>query len=474
MQEIKKINLSLEFKYYKINDIGEVVSGGTPSTSKNEYWYGDIGWITPKDLSSYDDIYISRGERNISSEGLNNSSAKLVPKNTVLMTSRAPIGYIAIANNELSTNQGFKSLICNEKICHYKYFYYWLKLNIKYIINNSNGSTFKEISGGTFKNLELSLPSLNEQKAISSVLWTIDEKISVLKRINKNLEEQIETIYNSFFVYYDDFSKEELEECEIGLIPKDWELMSLGEVTTKIKEKVGSDDYKVFSAVNTGNLILSEEYFDKQVYSKNIEKYIVVKQKEFAYNPARINIGSIGRNDFNYDGCVSPVYVAFKVEEGYENFMNMYIKSNRFNQWVVTLSSGSVRQTLNYADFSIIKIAYPPKDLVNKFNKVYDNYYEVINYNNSVISNLENIRDTLLPKLMSGEIDVSKINCDLKIIIRKIYIKSSKLFLWRYLSENQNYIKNTKSNETLLKSRTIYQINKFLAKFNARYRYYRQ
>lgn len=234
-------------------------------------------------------------------------------------------------------------------------------------------------------------------------------------RINKNLEEQIETIYNSFFVYYDDFSKEELEECEIGLIPKDWELMSLGEVTTKIKEKVGSDDYKVFSAVNTGNLILSEEYFDKQVYSKNIEKYIVVKQKEFAYNPARINIGSIGRNDFNYDGCVSPVYVAFKVEEGYENFMNMYIKSNRFNQWVVTLSSGSVRQTLNYADFSIIKIAYPPKDLVNKFNKVYDNYYEVINYNNSVISNLENIRDTLLPKLMSGEIDVSKINCDLEL-----------------------------------------------------------
>lgn len=265
------------------------------------------------------------------------------------------------------------------------------------------------------ENLEIYVPPLETQKKIGKVLSFFDKKISLNKKINKNLEEQIETIYNSFFVYYDDFSKEELEECEIGLIPKDWELMSLGEVTTKIKEKVGSDDYKVFSAVNTGNLILSEEYFDKQVYSKNIEKYIVVKQKEFAYNPARINIGSIGRNDFNYDGCVSPVYVAFKVEEGYENFINMYIKSNRFNQWVVTLSSGSVRQTLNYADFSIIKIAYPPKDLVNKFNKVYDNYYEVINYNNSVISNLENIRDTLLPKLMSGEIDVSKINCDLEL-----------------------------------------------------------
>ena len=349
-----------------------------------------------------------------------------------------------------------------------------------YLLNNINisgyitGSAQPKLNQYNLNNMVLEIQDYKTQYKISIILKRINDKIKLNEKINKNLEEQIETIYNSFFVYYDDFSKEELEECEIGLIPKDWKLMSLGEVTTKIKEKVGSDDYKVFSAVNTGNLILSEEYFDKQVYSKNIEKYIVVKQKEFAYNPARINIGSIGRNDFNYDGCVSPVYVAFKVEEGYENFMNMYIKSNRFNQWVVTLSSGSVRQTLNYADFSIIKIAYPPKDLVNKFNKVYDNYYEVINYNNSVISNLENIRDTLLPKLMSGEIDVSKINCDLKIIIRKIYIKSSKLFLWRYLSENQNHIKNTKSNETLLKSRAIHKINKFLAKFNARYRYYRQ
>ena len=406
--------MSLEFNHYKISDIGKVVSGGTPSTSKNEYWYGDISWITPKDLSSYENIYISKGERNISQEGLNNSSAMLVPKNTVLMTSRAPIGYIAIANNELSTNQGFKSLICNENLCHYKYFYYWLKMNIKYIINNSNGSTFKEISGRTFKNLEISLPTINEQKRISNILWNIDEKISLLKKINKNLEEQLETLYNSFFVYYDDFLKEDLEECEIGLIPKEWSLLSLGDVTTKINEKVGSNDYKVFSAVNTGNLILSEEYFDKQVYSKSIEKYIVVKQKEFAYNPARINIGSIGRNDFGFDGCVSPVYVAFKVEEGYENFMNMYIKSNRFNQWVITLSSGSVRQTLNYNDFSIIKIAYPPKELINKFNTIYDSYYEVINYNKSVINNLEKIRDLLLPKLMSGEIDVSQINCDLE------------------------------------------------------------
>lgn len=347
----------------------------------------------------------------------NDLTPKSKPKiNDILLTKDGTLGRLAIVDQEnICVNQSVAVLRPNKKII--PQFLYYLLSSPSYqktMLNDSDGSVLKHIYITRVKKMDVQIPDLTHQKKIIQILELIDNKIDVLIKLNKNLEEQIETIYNSFFVYYDDFSKEELEECEIGLIPKDWKLMSLGEVTTKIKEKVGSDDYKVFSAVNTGNLILSEEYFDKQVYSKNIEKYIVVKQKEFAYNPARINIGSIGRNDFNYDGCVSPVYVAFKVEEGYENFMNMYIKSNRFNQWVVTLSSGSVRQTLNYADFSIIKIAYPPKDLVNKFNKVYDNYYEVINYNNSVISNLENIRDTLLPKLMSGEIDVSKINCDLE------------------------------------------------------------
>ena len=299
-----------------------------------------------------------------------------------------------------------------------KFLYYILKnkdvVNFLQGLAESRSGTFPQITFSELSTIDINLPSLEEQDVIVDIINNIESKIENLNKINKNLEEQIETVYNSFFVYYDDFSKEELEECEIGLIPKEWNLLTLGEVTTQIKQKVGNDDYKVFSAVNTGNLILSEEYFDKQVFSKSIEKYIVVKQKEFAYNPARVNIGSIGRNDFDYDGCVSPVYVAFKVEEGYENFMNMFIKSNRFNQWVITLASGSVRQTLNYSDFSIIKIAYPPKDLIEKFNIIYESYYEVINHNNSMINNLENIRDILLPKLMSGEIDVSKINCDMQ------------------------------------------------------------
>ena len=420
MQEIKKINLSLEWNEVKLEDVGKIITGKTPKTSIEDNYGGHIPFLTPSDDMNVKIIKYTN--KTLTLKGLNEVKNCLIPKNSVCVSCiGSDLGKVVLTSEDTVTNQQINSIIVNEKF-DYNFIYYTMILLGKQLNYMSKSSTAVPIiNKSTFSNELIFVPSLEEQKKISSILSNIDAKIDNLDKINKNLEEQIETIYNSFFVYYDDFLKEELEECEIGFIPKDWNLMTLGQITTQIKEKVGKNNYKVFSAVNTGNLILSEEYFDKQVFSKSIEKYIVVKQDEFAYNPARINIGSIGRNDFDYEGCVSPVYVAFKVEEGYENFMNMFIKSKRFNQWVITLSSGSVRQTLNYNDFSIIKIAYPPKSLVNKFNVIYESYYEVINYNKSVIYNLEEIRDTLLPKLMSGEIDVSKINCDLE--LKYNYIK---------------------------------------------------
>ena len=121
-------------KKYKICELGDVISGGTPNTGNNNYWNGDIPWITPKDLSSYNSVFIAHGERYITKDGLNNSSAKLLPKGSVLLTSRAPIGYLAIASNELCTNQGFKSIICKPEIINYRYLYYLLSTKIKELI----------------------------------------------------------------------------------------------------------------------------------------------------------------------------------------------------------------------------------------------------------------------------------------------------------------------------------------------------
>lgn len=172
----------------KISDIGTVVGGATPSTKKNEnYEGGQISWITPKDLSTFDVRYIERGERNITEIGLKSCSTQLMPRNTILFSSRAPIGYIAIAAKELCTNQGFKSIIPNENIDPL-FLYYLLKYNKDRIEALGSGTTFKEISGSTMKNIEVRVPKLKKvQSKIASILALIDDKIELNLKINNNL-----------------------------------------------------------------------------------------------------------------------------------------------------------------------------------------------------------------------------------------------------------------------------------------------
>ena len=143
---------------YRISQIGEVVGGGTPSTSIEEYWDGDIPWISPKDLTGYNAVYIEHGESFITKNGLNKSGTRLLPANTVLLSSRAPIGYLAIAKNPLCTNQGFKSIICNERIVDPLYLYYYLKANLSYIKLFGSGATFPEISAKTMNKIRVSNP----------------------------------------------------------------------------------------------------------------------------------------------------------------------------------------------------------------------------------------------------------------------------------------------------------------------------
>lgn len=172
----------------KISDIGTVVGGATPSTKKNEnYEGGEISWITPKDLSTFNVRYIERGERNITEIGLKSCSTQLMPRNTVLFSSRAPIGYIAIAAKELCTNQGFKSIIPNENTDPL-FLYYLLKYNKDRIEALGSGTTFKEISGSTMKNIEVRVPKLKKiQSKIASILASIDDKIELNLKINNNL-----------------------------------------------------------------------------------------------------------------------------------------------------------------------------------------------------------------------------------------------------------------------------------------------
>ena len=176
-------------------------------------------------------------------------------------------------------------------------------------------------------------------------------------------------------------------------------------------EKVGNrEDVTVLSPVNSGELVLSDEYFTKQVFSKNLSKYLIVNPLSFAYNPARINIGSIGLNTFDFAGCVSPVYVVFECEPNYHYFFDFYKKTKTFKNEVALRAIGGVRQSLGYNDFSLIKTIYPTPDVVTEFNKLYLKIREVIKQNTLQNDKLISLRDILLPELMSGKLKINALH----------------------------------------------------------------
>ena len=254
-----------EWKQYKISEFAKVIGGGTPSTKIDEYYGGSIAWLTPKDMSTHNSKYISYGSRNITELGLSKSSAKIVPKGTVLFTSRAPIGYIAIAEQDVSTNQGFKSLICDADIAHNEFIYYLLQKQVPAIESIASGSTFKEVSGGVLKDFVVTLPPLPTQKKIANILSTLDDKIELNRKMNQTLEAMAQALFKSWFVDFDPvhlkagcksdaelergarelgISKEvlelfpsEFEESELGMIPKGWSYDSLANYISVTKGK---------------------------------------------------------------------------------------------------------------------------------------------------------------------------------------------------------------------------------------------
>ena len=176
-----------------LDQIGEIIGGGTPSKAKQEYYTEKgIAWLTPKDLSVSKEKFTSRGEIDITEIGYKNSSAKLMPRGTVLFSSRAPIGYISIAKNEICTNQGFKSIV--PKIAGTAYIYYYLKSTTKDIENKATGSTFKEASGSLMKSLPLVISPKSVYEQFENLVEPIFSKQEILEDESRRLAELRDTL----------------------------------------------------------------------------------------------------------------------------------------------------------------------------------------------------------------------------------------------------------------------------------------
>lgn len=395
-----------KWKTCTIGDIGTVVGGATPSTKKEEnYLGGKISWITPKDLAGFSGRYISRGERNITEIGLNSCSTQLMPAHTVLFSSRAPIGYVAIAEKEVCTNQGFKSVIPNADT-DYMFLYYLLKYNKNMIENLGSGTTFKEVSGATMRNVEIKVPeTLEEQKKIASILSALDDKIENNNAINDNLEQQLAALFINCFA--DDIAVASTDTCPM-----------LGDLITVIDNRgktppltTETFDYPI---IDVGALKGSGRIVD----FNNCTKYVEQSTYESWFRsghpqPWDILISTVGslaemKIYLGSKGCMAQNVVALRATSISPLYLYQYLRFIRAD--LVAYNIGSVQPSIKVTHIVKHHIFVPESSKLENFeetakaitNQLYANYNE----NES----LKELRDTLLPRLMSGELDVSNLD----------------------------------------------------------------
>ena len=394
-----------EWKECTISDIGTVVGGATPSTKKLEnYEGGTIAWITPKDLSSFSGRYIKYGERNITEEGLKSCSTQLLPINTVLFSSRAPIGYVAIAKNEVCTNQGFKSVIPNENTDPL-FLYYLLKYNKDTIENMGSGTTFKEVSGNTMKGIKVKVPiSLEEQKRISSILGVIDDKIELNTSINNNLEEQISSLFINMFGRAID----SLNDGNVKLGNLVESIDNRGK-TPPLSDRLTSYpiiDVRALSGncriidYNNCTKYVSEETYHNWFRSGHPIAYDILISTVGSLAEMKIFLGDIG--------CIAQNVVGFRTKGISPLYLYQYL--NYIKNDLVAYNIGSVQPSIKVTHIIKHSIYVAPQNEIDTFDSIARSVTKQIFANCKENETLKQMRDTLLPKLMSGDLDISNID----------------------------------------------------------------
>ncbi|EOA07068.1 Type I restriction modification system specificity (S) subunit, HsdS [Mycoplasma yeatsii 13926] len=390
----------MKFKTVKLKEIGTIIGGGTPNTQNPEFYDGDINWITPKDLSEHKSRYISKGSRTITIKGLKSSSAKIVPRNTVLFSSRAPIGYVAIAESDLSTNQGFKNIIPNDNI-HYLFLYYLLSYSKNYIEGFASGTTFKEISSSSLSNIEFKIPELIEdQIKISNLLGLIDSKIELNNKINDNLEKLLDYNFKFFFKNVFNIKKSKLDGAKIS------DLCSvLSGYNFKPSSYTKKGLYKVITIKNVTETGLNLEKFNviKQI-PNNIQDFCILKPQDILITLT----GNVGRTAIVFENnCVLNQRVG-KIKphkEVYKPFLYCLFKSYPMRKKLEELSNGSAQANLSISSILNTRVDYD-ENVIEEFSILASKIITKITLLNRETYLLKKIKNHLIPVLMNGQVTI--------------------------------------------------------------------
>ncbi len=403
----------------RLGQITQVVGGGTPSTSHLEYYdEGNIPWITPADLSNFNDIYIYNGNKNITKIGLDKSSAKLMPCGTVLLSSRAPIGYVAIAGNELSTNQGFKSFLpC--KIFLSKYLFWYLK-GIKHILESyASGTTFLELSGSKAAQVEFPLPPLAEQRRIVSRIESLFEKLDHARELVQSALDSFES--RKAAILHKAFTGELTAKWreKNGVKLESWKTSTLDKVCNKITDgthhspknlPVGDFLYITAKNIKENYISLENVTYVSAEDHKKIHSRCDVEYGDVLYikDGATTGIATINSITEEFSMLSSVALIKPNVEIIKAKYIVYYLNSPNVKAKMINNMSGNAITRLTIAKIKDAEIGFPSLSEQQEIVRILDSLLEKEQHAEDklepILDQIDLMKKSILARAFRGEL----------------------------------------------------------------------
>lgn len=388
-----------KWKEYRFSDVIEIIGGGTPKTSNPEYWNGKIPWLSVADFNT-GRKYVSSAEKTITEKGLNESSTKLLNSGDIIISARGTVGVVAVLGKPMAFNQSCYGIRAIKNLTNTDFVYYLLKDTVADFQQIAYGGVFDTITRDTFKEIEILLPPLSEQKSITAVLSSLDDKIDLLHRQNATLENMAETLFRQWFV------EEEKDE---------WESYKLKDLVKHVKPGTNYQPKRIESGVPFINVRnLSNGFLDLSDTTKiSKEDYLRVhknwKPEENDLLISRIGTLGIVAVIQKTDLPVAIHYnmINLKAKKTSYQFLYFLLKSQLFQELYFSNIRQSVQEYVAIVDIENIEISLPfESDEFKRKETYFIDLYNKIKSNQNQILTLTALRDTLLPKLMSGKIQI--------------------------------------------------------------------
>ena len=386
-----------------LSDIIELIGGGTPKTSKPEFWNGDIPWLSVVDFGG-DRRWVDKAEKTITNLGLENSSTKLLKSGDIVISARGTVGELAQLKRPMAFNQSCYGIRARTGVDQ-DFLYYLLKKSVNDLRRQSHGGVFNTITRSTFDVVSVSIPSIVTQKKVADILGSLDEKIELNRRMNETLEQLGQALFRHYFVNNPE--------------AKNWSTVKVGDVLSELQSgsrprggavKSGVPSVGAENIVGLGKYDYSKEKYISEEFFNRLGRGVVNSGDVLLYKDgAYVGKKSLFMNGFPHKKCAINEHVfILRTNSRLKSqfFLYFWLDQPSITKKIIDAGVKAAQPGINQSNVNSLPILLPPEESVKKFDNEISPIMGMI-FSNAIESNqLAALRDLLLQKLISGEIEV--------------------------------------------------------------------